>query len=123
MPEPVIATVIIGNSAPVQPDKVNEAESLDVELTDLDIDYAETTFGVVEGSLSSAVTTVTRTFESYHSREGAQWVESDHKSLEAILADHWDCPTGRPEDWPQPEQAQPQETSEPEDEEDVDESK
>jgi hypothetical protein len=34
-----------------------------------------------------------------HSTQPPAWVQSDDEDLELALAEHYECPTGRPQDW------------------------
>lgn len=56
-----------------------------------------------EASLPQRMRTITHAdgIWPHHSWEPAAWVECDQDNeLQTALAEHFDCPIGRPDDWP-----------------------
>lgn len=63
-----------------------------------DLGNRVTTMALNEPSLAANVAHVER-FWGGESDEPPAWVESDSDALEAVLADHYGCPRGRPKSW------------------------
>lgn len=58
-----------------------------------------TELGINETNLADALRTITVGLWPACSPEPPSWVESDSQGLALVLAEYYNCPVGRPDDW------------------------
>lgn len=92
--------VALGNVAPIEVKNTwEDGELVSSERIPLG-DRQVTSASVQEENLADAIATIIgqNGFWNSHSDAPAAWVVSDNKALEAVLADHFQCPAGEPEE-------------------------
>jgi hypothetical protein len=95
-----MATIVLGNTAPVQPVKVDDKTDAITRVARPDLGNTITTFEVPDSvGIGVALQTVSSVFASHHSDAPPAWVESDDKVVAEALSRQFGCPVGRPNDW------------------------
>lgn len=91
-----MATIVLGNTAPIEPVKVSEDSTEIRRVPRPDLAPTETEFRTDNDLNSVEVLQIAGVFRSHHSDADASWVSSDDSKIEALLAAEFDCPIGRP---------------------------
>jgi hypothetical protein len=99
-----VPTVLLGNQSVTEPYKPDEGtdETLIRSRADLGRRVTAMNLNEVDGddnpSRGMNLTMAARLW-AMHSDEAPAWVESDDELLSALIADHYGCDIGRPDDW------------------------
>lgn len=103
-------TILLGNTAPIQPVKVDPNTTEVERVPRPDLGNTVTTFNVPNHiGAGEMLSTISSVFKSHHSDAKPAWVEGDDEVIVAALAREFGCPVGRPGGW----QEGPVETQEP----------
>lgn len=93
-------SVVLGNTAPIEPVKIDEASDAVTRVPRPDLGNQETIWRIPgDESLANVTRLVTEGWSSHHSDAPPAWVESDDPLVAEILSREFECPIGRPKDW------------------------
>jgi len=92
------APILLGNTSVVEPFKPDPDTDVIEHRSREDLGNQVTTITPGGGKLAEVFAEIVALWQ-HHSPELPAWVKSADKDLEGLLARHFGCRTGRPQDW------------------------